>query len=259
MMMLTTLKQKIDRMDARLSSTRSGQNQDTTEDSLAVALEKLLWPSSTQQALKASQDSWSLIEKNFFLVPKSIVMGFSGFACPRCLSVEPPLPIKELGCDLTAVTRHHCSSENIQTPERPRIPDLALALKQQKQFSAEMVMSYVDRWSDGTKQIFAKKISPKLENGISIEDYLRKDYRVPYRYYIAEPLTVDRFPWLIKLLENGHVTPTRAEIRDFCTWCNGTYAIVPVSRENITNYYNMILIRDCSKDITSYLEKMVLT
>jgi hypothetical protein len=254
-MMLIMMKQEIDRISARQSTIQSVQNHDTAEDPLAVALQKLLQQSSMQQALRASQDSWMYIEKNFFLIPKSIVMGFSSFVCPRCLSADPPLPIKDIGVDFTALTKHICKPEKIQAHERHRIPDLALALKQLKQCIANTTMALVDGWGDGTKQIIAKKINPKLDEGISIEDYLRGNYGVPYRYYIAEPVSVDRFPWLNKLLDNRYAIPTRDELRDYCTWCNGTYAVVPVIRDNIKVYYNMILITPSMEEIISRLEK----
>jgi hypothetical protein len=182
-------------------------------------------------------------------------MGFSSFVCPRCLSADPPLPIKDIGVDFTALTKHICKPEKVQAHKRHRVPDLPLALKQLKQCIANTTMALVDGWGDGTKQIIAKKINPKLDEGISFEDYLRGNYGVPYRYYIAEPVSVDRFPWLNKLLDNRYAIPTRDELRDYCTWCNGTYAIVPVIRDNIKVYYNMILITPSMEEIISRLEK----
>ncbi len=184
------------------------------------------------------------MQENFFLIPKSDVAGFSGFVCVRCLSAEPPLPIKNLGCDFTAQARHHCKPENVQTRDRPRVSNTDMALKQLRRFSAGMILNLIDRWSNGVKDLWAKKIDVKPANDTSMVDILSVNYHVPYRYYITKPVFLSNSPWLSEVLDYGFADPSTEQIIDFWPWCNGTYAIVPVVKDGRTDNYDMKLTLD---------------
>ncbi len=245
MMMLTSLKKEIDYLHARLVGTNeSVLIQNGHEKLLAFALTNTSTLNSLQQALKMSQDYWMYMQENFFLIPKSDVARFSGFVCVRCLSAEPTLPIKNLGCDFTAQARHQCKPENVQTRDRPRVSNTDMALKQLRRFSAGMILNLIDRWSNGVKDLWAKKIDVKPANDTSMVDILSVNYHVPYRYYITKPVFLSNSPWLSEVLDYGFADPSTEQIIDFCTWCNGTYAIVPVVKDGRTDYYDMKLTLD---------------
>jgi hypothetical protein len=54
---------------------------------------------SISQALKDNYDSFSSLIR--FFIPRHQIAGFSCYLCEKCLGVETPLPIKDLGFDLT--------------------------------------------------------------------------------------------------------------------------------------------------------------
>ena len=99
----------------------------------------------------------------------------------------------------------------------------------------------IELWIPGKKLIVAKKI---YVSGGKDEDTIRKniqkEYDIPNRYHLEE-IDFQRSPWILKLMNDGKLEPTREDLIDFCAYCVGTYAIFQVRSRNTVDYYTVFL------------------
>jgi hypothetical protein len=201
---------------------------------------------ATKLATKLIKPAWESINKlstfyQEFLdqnvpFPRVLVSGYSCYLCHKCLAREPPVPIKDLGIDLTCEGRHHCrttgrSFNTISTYEKLKLGN--------EMFRA--LFLNIARWIHAKKLIIAKKIDVPSENddGINLK-YIKEKYEIPNKYHL-EDVDFHRSPWIQKLLRNGKIEPTNEQLIDFSAYCVGTYAILRIRDLDLFEYYSVFL------------------
>jgi len=196
---------------------------------------------SLQHALQQTQNALLNVTQNNFLIPKTQIAGFSCHVCSKCLNPESPLPIKDLGYDLTAQAKHVCKAH-----QGGKISDPDRALKDLTSSNISMLLAYIDFWSPGDKIIIAKLIDlPTTNSKNSGGDQVVKLFDIPNKYYFVHEMMFQSLPWAYQLYSRGSMVPTRQELIDFCKLCCGTYAILSVSYHNVrvTEYYLLYLAK----------------
>lgn len=204
----------------------------------------------------AVQNTENFLEKlwtNYIVFPKNLVSGFSCFYCQRCSVAESPIPIKDRGVDLTCEGRHRCPAKS-----EPTTPISQITPAQRSKMEMDMgnifnqLHGYIEFWIPGKKVIVASKIDvPTGQGNGNIRNYIQELYGVPSKYHLQDLPSLDKVPWISKLLGSGKIEPTERELRDFCSYCDGTYAILQVQTRELVEYYAVYLMQDENSQIDS--------
>jgi hypothetical protein len=190
----------------------------------------------TQLAIQNQQNYIRKMMEDYLLVPKLLISGFSAYLCPLCFAMESPVPIKDRGADLTCEGRHRCGTisdelKNLTSVQKSRLGSYMFI----------NLHNNIELWIPGKKLIVANRI--KVSEGKdeeTIRKNVQKEYDVPNKYHLEE-IDFQRSPWILKLLSDGKIEPTREELTDFCAYCVGTYAIFEVRARNSVDYYTVFL------------------
>ena len=223
-------------LNSKLSGVKSG-SQSNQPMRLAYDVIKPIYD-GMQLAIRKQQNYIQRLLENYILIPKSLVSGFSSYLCLNCLTPEPAVPIKDRGIDLTCQGRHHCRTirnelNNLASDQGSRLAS----------YMFNDLHGKIELWIPGKKLIVANRI--KVSEGKdeeTIRKNVQKEYDVPNKYHLEE-IDFQRSPWILKLINDGKLEPTREELNDFCTYCVGTYAIFQVRSPNSVDYYNVFLTR----------------
>ncbi len=180
---------------------------------------------------------------DFIPFPKVLISGFSCYFCPNCLTIEIPVPIKDLGVDLTCKGRHRCQGKNPESEtdistlisdQKPKFDELALQM-------LNLLHQKIDLWITGKKLIVTKQIPvPKSGDKNIIRKYIETTYNIPNKYHLVD-VDFQRLPWMSKLLIDGKLEPTARQLREFCSYCYGTYAIFRIHFSGSIQYFLIFL------------------
>lgn len=237
------LDQKKEERNSRLVETELDTHTTTSTSNnwseQAMELGSVMRPfvNSMTQGFTDIQDLFrGFIQENFF-IPRYEIAGFSGYACEKCLGVDIPLPIKDLGYDVTRKAKHRCGQN------QPKSTNRGEQLSRSYDLNVNLLLSYIKVWTGG-KNIIVASIIGVSEVGQSLSYHIKEKFDVPLRYYLTEPIELENTPWLKRLLLYGSLQPSDQELFDFCKCCSGTYAIIPVVDSIGTFYYTVSLKPD---------------
>ena len=228
---------EVKELNSKLSGVESGVPSDPTNLKAMKLAIKMAKPAYNEIKKELTNlQNWLNL---YFPFPKVLVSGFSCYLCPRCLAHELPVPIKDLGVDLTCQRRHHCRADshefNNLTSDRK-----SLESKLASYMFTELNLS-IDLWIPGKRLIFAKKISvPSGKDNETVRKFVQEKYDIPNKYHL-EDADLRRSPWIAKLLRDGKIEPTSEQLMDFCAYCVGTYAILRIRDLDLFEYYAVFL------------------
>ena len=158
---------EIRNLNSKLSGGESG-SQSKKAIRLALDAIKPIY-AGTQFAIQNQQNYIQKMMEDYLLVPKFLISGFSSYLCPLCFALESPVPIKDLGIDLTCHGRHHCK---INSDELKNLTSV-----QKSRLASYMFLNLhnnVELWIPGKKLIVGNRI--KISEGKD-EDTIRKTYK----------------------------------------------------------------------------------
>ena len=95
-----------------LNSNLSGVKSDSQPNQTMRLAHDIIKPiyAAMEAALLKQHNQTQRLVQDYILIPKFLVSGFSSYLCPKCLALEPAVPIKGRGIDLTCQGRHHCKT-----------------------------------------------------------------------------------------------------------------------------------------------------
>ncbi len=148
-----------------------------------------------------------------------------------------------LGIDLTCEGIHHCQSKNpesetdlttLTSDHKPKFDELTLQM-------LNLLHQNIDLWITGKKLILTKQIHvPDSRDDNTIRKYIETTYNIPNKYHLVD-VDFQRSPWMSKLLIDGKLEPTAQELREFCSYCCGTYAIFRIHFSGRIQYFLIFL------------------
>ena len=233
-MLLMDIATEVRNLNSKPSEVKSG-SQSNQLMRLAYDIIKPIYD-VMENALQKQHNQIQRLWQDYILIPKFLVSGFSSYICPYCSALEPTIPIKDRGVDLTCEGRHHCGTirNNLNNRTSDQISRLATDLFNDLYGKIELLIP-------GKKLIVANRI--KISEGKdeeTIRKNVKKEYDVPNKYHLEE-IDFQRSPWISKLLSDGKLEPTGEQLNDFCHYCVGTYAIFEIRSPNSVDYYNVFL------------------
>lgn len=222
-------------LNSKLSGRVKSGSQPNQTMRLAHDIIKPIYAAMEGALLKQHNQTQRILE-DYILIPKFLVSGFSSYLCERCLALEPAVPIKDRGIDLTCQGRHHCKTIGNELNNLGSVLGSRLA-----SYMFNDLYGKIEQWIPGKKLIVANRIQvSEGKDEQTIRKNVQKEYDVPNKYHLEE-IDFQRSPWVRKLLADGKLEPTSKELDDFCAYCVGTYAIFEIRSPNSVDYYNVFL------------------